>query len=172
MGLLGDAVPWKAGILTNIQRNAKNDPRKWLIETLLVVSLARDPNWFPHCCNKALFFKIPKEKVRCFVLSDSSCISSFCLIKSLNPSTIFSSISTLSFGGNWRELFCSGRNCSFRVNITNCTKGTNSFHSKHTWAEFHIALHDETVHSSRSVWRYLHFAGFHSLFLVLFLAHL
>lgn len=106
------------------------------IKTLVVVSPARNPNFFPYCCHKALFFRIPKGNYTAlfffltllvFPLSFLSFISSF------HPSGIFCCFSILLFCANRRELLSSsGRNFNLRVNITNCSKGTSPFHGKHT----------------------------------------
>lgn len=103
-------------MLKMINKNSK-------IKMLFVFSLARNPSHFPYWCYKVLFFKIPKETVYSVVLL--SCVSSCSLIRSLHPSKIFSSSSTLLFCADRREYSCSGGNFSLRVNISNWSNGIN-----------------------------------------------
>lgn len=71
---------------------------------------------------RALFFKIPRETIYCFVLS---CVSSCSLITFYHPSKILSSSSTLMFCADRSEYSCSGGNFSLRVNIISCSNGIN-----------------------------------------------
>lgn len=55
------------------------------IETQLRLLLLETQTGSHIAATKLYFFKVPQKTVRCFVLSDSYCISSFCLIRSFIP---------------------------------------------------------------------------------------